>query len=240
MNEALPELEVVRAALVLGVTADIRRRRRRRSLAAVGVALVLLGALLVSGTATGTGWLFGAPAPRPVARDLHQFEGSTPPPHMRAKPGSGVPLGRTLAVAHGGGYTLYVLRTREHECYEVDPNGGAGCGSSLGDPAPVDLIGTEVHADPRVKDDPSLAGRYGGGSVEGRTLAPGAATVDITIPGTGVVLTATVNPANGYFITAIPAAAGRIILNDDNALAHRQPWPVLVRDRKGQVIAKRG
>ena len=239
MNEALPELEVVRAALVLGVSADIRRRRRRRGLAAPGAALVLLGALLVSGTATGTGWLFGAPAPRPVAHDLHKFERSTPPPDTRAKPASDVPLGRTLAVAHGGGYTLYLLRTREHECYEVDPNGGSGCGPSLGDPGPVDLIGTEVHADPRVKEDPSLAGRYGGGSVEGRTLAPGAATVDIEIPGANFVLTATVDPANGYFITAIPAAAGRIILNDDDALAHRRPWPVLVRDRKGHVIARR-
>jgi hypothetical protein len=104
---------------------------------------------------------------------------------------------------------------------------------------PVDLIGSEVHADPRVKDDPSLAGRYGGGSVEGRTLAPGAATFDIEIPGTGVVPTATVNPANGYFITAITAAAGRIILNDDNALANRRPWPVVVRDREGHIIAKR-
>ena len=239
MNEALPELDGVRAALVLGVEADIRRRRRRRGLSAVGLALVLLGALLVSGTATGTGWLFGAPAPQPVAKDLHTFERSTPPPDMREKPGSGVPLGRTLAVTHGGGYTLYVLHTRTHECYEVDPNGGSGCGPSPGDPMPVELIGTEVHADPRVKEDPSLAGQYGGGSVAGRTATSGASTVDIKIPGTDVVLTAKVNPASGYFITAIPAAAGRVILNDDNALANRQPWPVLVRDRKGRIIAKR-
>jgi hypothetical protein len=100
-----------------------------------------------------------------------------------------------------------------------------------------------VHADPRVKEDPTLAGKYGGGDVYGRTSAAGAASVEIRIPGTNDPVTASVDPRTGYFVGAIGAAAGTPLLDDDSSLALRTAlagWPVVVRDAAGRVVARSG
>jgi len=177
----------VRAALVAAVAADIRRRRRIRLMATIGAAAALLG-VLASGSAAGSGWLFGAPAPPGVARDLRTFERQTPPPHGHVAQRSEIPLGKSVEVASGAGWTLYLLRTATHDCYSVAPNGGDLCGEVDAASSPVELLSYAVNADPRVKGDPSLAGRYGGGAVadprqvreHARTEVAGAAVILLT------------------------------------------------------------
>jgi hypothetical protein len=125
----------------------------------------------------------------------------------------------------------------------VAPNGGELCGPAAGAPGPVELMSYGVNADPRVKEDPSFAGRYGGGFVYGRTSVPNAATVEITVPGPPDPVHAVVDPSTGYFIGAIGATAGTPLLDDDTSAAHRTPlaeWPVVVRNAAGQVIARSG
>jgi hypothetical protein len=188
MSESSVALADVRTALVRAVAADVRRRRRIRFVATVAAAATLLG-VLASGTAAGSGWLFGAPAPPRVAKELHRFEESTPPPHVRVVVTPGIPLGQSTAVASAPGYTLYLLRTAEHECFSVEPNGGESCGPLEASSAPVDLISYEVDT-------------AGGGTVYGR--APGAATVAITVPGVPQPVIADVDPRTGYFIALLP------------------------------------
>jgi hypothetical protein len=233
MNE--PLLADVRAALVTAVAANTRRRRRYRMAATIGAAAVLLG-VIASGSASGTSWIFGAPAPKSVGNEMHRFERHTPPPHVRVARTPGVPFGRPTAVAGAHGYTLYLLRTAAHECYRVEPNGGESCGPLEASSGSVELLGLEVHADPRVKKDPSLAGRYGGGTVFGRTSAPDAATVEMDPPGFSDPVTATVDPRTGYFIGLIPASIGTRLL--DNAEARTADWHVVVRDESGDVVAR--
>jgi hypothetical protein len=242
VNETTLVLADVRAALVAGVGATIRRRRRIRLAATICAAAALLG-ILVSGTAAGSGWLFGAPAPPRVAKDLRNFEQQTPPPHEQVARRSGVPLGKTVEVASGGGWQLYVLRTAAHDCYSVTPNGGDLCGPLSAASVPIQLLSYGVNADPRVKVDPSLAGRYGGGYVFGRTSVADAATVEIRVPGSTEPVTANVDPRTGYFIGAIGSTAGTPLLNDDNSAAHRTPladWHAVVRNAAGSVIARSG
>jgi hypothetical protein len=228
----------VRAALVAAVAADVRRRRRYRIAASIGAASVLFG-VVVSGTASGTGWLFGAPAPSGVAHDMQRFERQTPPPHVRVAKTPGVPFGRPTAVAHVSGYTLYLLRTAAHECYRVEPNGGESCGPLEAGSPSVELLGLEVHADPRMKGDPRYAGRYGGGTVFGRTSAPGAATVEMDPPGFSAI-SATVDPRTGYFIGVIPASLGTALLDDGTGAAYRTAdWRVIVRNASGDVVARK-
>jgi len=232
----------VRAALVAAVAADIRRRRRIRLMATIGAAAALLG-VLASGSAAGSGWLFGAPAPPGVARDLRTFERQTPPPHDHVAQRSEIPLGKSVEVASGAGWTLYLLRTATHDCYSVTPNGGDFCGEADAASGRVGLLSYAVNADPRVKGDPRLAGRYGGGYVFGRTSIANAATVDITVPGSSDPVRAVVDPRTGYFIGAIDAAAGTPLLNDDDSAGHRTPladWPVVARNTAGHVIARSG
>jgi hypothetical protein len=236
MNETL--FADVRVALVAAVAADARRRRRNRMAASIGAAAVLLG-VLATGTASGTGWLFGAPAPADVAKEMHHFEHTTPPPHVRVAKTPGVPFGQPTEVAHAPGYTLYLLRTPEHECYSVEPNGGESCGPLEAGSPDVELLGLDVHADPRVKEDPSYAGRYGGGTVYGRTAAPDATSVEITVPGFRDHVTASVDPTTGYFIGLVPASIGTALLVDSSGAAFRTAeWRVLVRDAAGTVIAR--
>src|SRR5262249_44389555 len=106
----------VRSALVTAVAAHVERPRRRPVAPSIGAAAVALG-VVATGTASGTGWLFGAPAPSRVATEMHRFERQTPPPHVHVAKTLGVPFGRPTAVAHAAGYTLYLLRTGAHECF---------------------------------------------------------------------------------------------------------------------------
>lgn len=232
-------LDGVRTALVGAIAADVRRRRRIRLVATIGAAATLLG-VLASGTAMGSGWIFGAPAPPRVAQGLHRFENSIPPPHTRVPVAPGVPLGHPTAVATAPGYTLYLLRTREHECFSVEPNGGESCGPLEAGVNPVELISYDVHADLRVKENPSYAGRYGGGTVFGRTTAPGAATVAITVPVVAGHVTANVNPKTGYFIGLLGAGLGEALLTDGSPVQGLPlaDWHVVVRNAAGQVIAR--
>jgi hypothetical protein len=239
VNETALVLADVRTALVDAVAADLRRRRRIRLVATIGAAAAMLG-LLASGAAAGSGWLFGAPAPARVAREMHRFERSTPPPHVRMPVAPGVPLGHSTAVATAPGYTLYLLRTAEHECFSVEPNGGESCGPLEAGSAPVELISYDVHADPRVKEDPRYAGRYGGGTVYGRASAPGAATVAITVPGVAETETADVNPKTGYFIAPVGPKLGEALLTDGSAVQSMSlaDWHVVVRNAAGQIVAR--
>jgi hypothetical protein len=239
VSEATLILADVRKALVVAVAADVRRRRRIRLAVTIAAAGAVLG-VLASGTAAGSGWLFGAPSPPRVAKELHRFEKSTPPPHVRVPVTPGVPLGQSTAVATVPGYTLYLLRTAEHECYSVEPNGGESCGPLEAGAGPVELISYDVHADPRVKEDPSYAGRYGGGTVYGQTTAPGAATVAITVPGVSETVTADVDPKTGYFIGVVGAELGEALLTDGSAVqgVPLADWRVVVRNAAGQVVAR--
>lgn len=241
MTESSLALAGVRTALLGAIAADIRRRRRIRLVATIGAAATLLG-VLASGTAMGSGWIFGAPAPPRVARALHRFEKAIPSPHSRVAVTPGVPLGHPTAVASAPGYTLYLLRTREHECFSVEPNGGESCGPLEAGAGSVELIGYDVHADLRVKENPSYAGRYGGGTVYGRTTAGAAATVAITVPGVSETVTATVDPKTGYFIGLIGPELGARLLADSSAV-QRVPlaeWHVVVRNAAGEVIGRSG
>lgn len=239
MNETALVLADVRRALIAGVAADVRRRRRIRVAATIGAAAATLG-LLASGAAAGSGWLFGAPAPPRVAKELHRFEGSTPRPHVRVPVTPGVPLGHPTAVATAPGYTLYLLRTPEHECYSVEPNGGEFCGPLEAGSAPVELITYDVHADPRVKEDPRYSGRYGGGTVYGRTTVSAAATVAITVPGISETEAANVDPKTGYFIGLVGPELGEALLTDGSNVQSTPlaDWHVVVRNAAGQVIAR--
>jgi hypothetical protein len=233
-----PVLADVRAALVAAVAADARRRRRYRVSASIVAAAVLFG-VLASGTASGNGWLFGAPAPSRVGSEMHRFERQTPPPHVRVAKTPGVPFGRPTSVAHAYGYTLYLLRTAAHDCFRVEPNGGESCGPLTAGSPSVALLGLELHADPRVKDDPSYAGRYGGGTVYGRTSVPGAATVEMNVPSFSDRVTATVDPRTGYFIGLVPASIGAALLDDPSITAGRTAdWRITVRDSSGAVVAR--
>jgi hypothetical protein len=229
-------LTEVRAALVAAVAADARRRRRYRVALSIGAAAMLFGAI-VSGTASGTGWLFGAPAPAKVGNEMHQFERQTPLPHVRIAKTPGIPFGRPTAVAHAFGYTLYLLRTAAHECYRVEPNGGDSCGPRVAGTPNVEVLGLEAHADPRVKDDPRYAGRYGGGTVYGRTTMRGAATVEMDVPGFSDPITATVDPRTGYFIGLVPASIGAALLDDASTAARRTAdWRIVVHAADGRIL----
>jgi hypothetical protein len=206
MTESAHALADVRTALVGAVAADIRRRRRIRLVATIGASAAVLG-VLASESAAGSGWLFGAAAPPRIAKELHRIEKTTPPPHVRVPVTRGVPLGHPTAVATAPGYTLYLLRTAQHECFSVEPNGGESCGPLEAGAAPVELIGYEVDGD-------------GGGTVYGR--APGAATVAINVPGVSETVNADVDPRTGYFIALIPSGS-------DVQAVPLADWPVIVR-----------
>jgi hypothetical protein len=90
-----------------------------------------------------------------------------------------------------------------------------------------------------VKEDPRYAGRYGGGTVYGRTSAPGAATVEMGVPGFSAPVTATVDPRTGYFIGLVPASIGAALLDGSSPGAVRTAdWRVVVRDASGVVVAR--
>ena len=101
------------------------------------------------------------------------------------------------------------------------------------------MLGLEVHADPRVKEDPSYSGRYGGGTVYGRTSTPGATRVAMYVPGFSAPITAAVDARTGYFVAAVPDSIGTALLDDSSGAAHRTgDWRVVVRDESGDAAAR--